>query len=70
MIGKSTLKDYPALKVRADKPLKQINVDSFSSSVPSIEGYNHAAIFVDCNSGFRWMYGMRSKDDMLKITKK
>ena len=70
MIGKSTLEDYPALKVRADKPLKQINVDSFSSSVPSIEGYNHAAIFVDCNSGFRWIYGMKSKDDMLKITKK
>ena len=70
MIGKSTLEDYPALKVRADKPLKQINVDSFSSSVPSIEGYNHAAIFVDCNSGFRWIYGMKSKDDTLKITKK
>ena len=70
MIGKSTLEDYPALKVRADKPLKQINADSFSSSVPSIEGYNHAAIFVDCNSGFRWIYGMKSKDDMLKVTKK
>ena len=56
MIGKSTLKDYPALKVRADNPLKQINVDSFSSSVTFIEGYSHAAVFVDCISGFRWIY--------------
>jgi hypothetical protein len=70
MIGKSTLENYPARKVRASKPLKQINVDSFSSSVTSIEGYNHAAIFVDCNSGFRWIYGMKSKDEMLKVTKK
>ncbi len=70
MIGKGTLENYPARKVRASKPLKQINVDSFSLSVTSIEGYNHAAIFVDCNSGFRWIYIMKSKDEMLKITKK
>ncbi len=69
MIGKSTLENYPATKVRASKPLKQINVDSFSSSVTSIEGYNHAAIFVDSNSGFRWIYGMKSNYEMLKVTK-
>jgi hypothetical protein len=25
--------------------------------------------FVDCNSGFRWLYGMKTKDEMLKVMK-
>ena len=70
MIGKSTMEDLPKLKDRADEPLGQVNMDSFSSSVPSIEGYNHAVVFVDCNSGYRWLYGMKLKSDMLKIVKK
>ena len=70
IICKSTLKDYPALKVGADKPLKQINVDSFSSPLTSDKHLSTDAIFVDCNSGFRWIYGMKTKDDMFKVTKK
>ena len=70
MIGKSTMEDLPKLKDRADEPLGQVNMDSFSSSVPSIEGYNHAVVVVDCNSGYRWLYGMKLKSDMLKIVKK
>ena len=70
MIGKSTMEDLPKLKDRAEEPLAQINMDSFSSSVPSIEGYNHAVVFVDCNSGYRWLYGMKLKSDMLKVVKK
>ncbi len=30
MIGKSTLEPYPERRGRADHPLKQVNVDSFS----------------------------------------
>ena len=45
-------------------------MDSFSSSVTSIEGYNHAVAFVDCNSGYRWLYGMKLKSDMIRIVKK
>ena len=47
MIGKATLKDLPKARQVKVKPLHQINVDSFSSSIPSIEGYNHAVVFVD-----------------------
>ena len=47
MIGKSTLEAYPERRSRAEHPLKQINVDSFSSSVQSIEGHHHAVVFVD-----------------------
>jgi hypothetical protein len=70
MIGKSTLEDLPKLKDRAPEPLYQVNMDSFSSSVTSIEGYNYAVVFADCNSGYRWVYGMKLKSDMLKVVKK
>ena len=57
MIGKSTLEDLPKLKNRATEPLAQVNMDLFSSSVQSIEGYNYAVVFVDdCNAGYRWIW--------------
>ena len=68
MIGESTLEeDSRELRTRADKPLKQVNIDSFSSSVESIERYSHEVVIVDCHSGYRWLYGMKTKDDMLKV---
>ena len=72
MIGKSTLEDLPKLKDRAKEPLHQVNMDRFSSSVQSIEGYNYAVVLVDCNTGYRlgWIYSMKLKSDMLKIVKK
>ena len=69
MIGKSTLEDYPGEKIRADRPLKQVNIDSFSSSVVSIEGYFHAVVMVDCHTGYRWLYGMKTKDEILQVVK-
>jgi hypothetical protein len=47
MIGKATFEDFPQARQAKVKPLHQINVYSFSTSVPSIEGYNHAVVFVD-----------------------
>jgi hypothetical protein len=70
MIGKSTLEDLPKLKDGAIEPLYQVKMDSFSSSVTSIEGYNYAVVFADCNSGYRWVYGMNLKSDMFKVVKK
>jgi len=70
MIGKSTLEDFPGEKIRADRPLKQVNIDSFSSSVVSIEGYFHAVVIVDCHTGYRWLYGMKTRDEMLQVVKR
>jgi hypothetical protein len=66
MIGKTTLEDFSKSKTRADKLLKQVNINSYSSSVTSIEGYSHAVVFVGCHSGYRWLYGIKTKDDILK----
>ncbi len=37
--------------------------------VTSIEGENNAATFEDCDCGFRWIYSMKIKGDMLKKAK-
>ncbi len=55
MIGKSALEDLPKLKNCATQPL------AHSSLVQSIEGYNYAVVFVDCNTGYRWLYGIKQK---------
>ena len=69
MIEKGTLEDYPGEKIRADRPLKQVNIDSFSASVVSIEGYFHAVVMVDCHTVYRWLYGMKTRDEMLQVVK-
>ncbi len=70
MIGKSHLENKPRRKERAENPLGRTNFDIFSSSVVSIEGYNFAVVITDDHTGCRWLYGMKSKDDILKVTKK
>ncbi len=38
--------------------------------IPSIEGFNHPIIFTDSNSGMRWQYGMKTKDETLDMPKR
>ena len=64
-----TLEDYPGEKIRADSPLKQVNIYSFASSVVSIEGYFHAVVTVDWHTGYRWLYGMKTRDEMKQVVK-
>ena len=70
MIGKATLEDLPETKKVITKPLYQIHMDLFSSSVRSIEGYFHALVLVDAATEYRWRYGMKTKDDELKVGKR
>ncbi len=66
MIGKARIEDFPKAKRPINKLLYQVHMDSFSSSFRSIEGYNHAIVFVDAATRFRWIYGMKTKDDAIK----
>ncbi len=70
MIGESTLEDLPKSKNRATERFAQVNMDRFSSSVQLVVGYNYACVFVDCNTRYRWIYGMKLKREMLKLVKK
>ncbi len=44
-------------------------MDSFSSSVKSVEGYLHAMVFDDNCTGYHWVYGMKTKDKTIKVVK-
>ena len=70
MIGKATLENFPKAKRPINKPLYQVRMDSFPSSVKSFEGYNHAIVFVDAATGYRWPYGLKTKDDAIKTLRK
>ncbi len=70
MIGKAPLEDLPKTKKVITKPLKQINMLSFSSSVKSIEAYFHTLVFVDAATGYRWIYGLKMKGEALNVVKR
>ena len=70
MLGKAHLEDFPQRRKKVVPPLYQINMDSFSSSVKSIEGFFHAVVIVDSHSGYRWIYGMKTKDEMINVVKR
>jgi hypothetical protein len=70
MIGKETLDNLPKTKKVITKPPYQINMDSFSSSVKSIEGYFHSLVFVGAKTGYRWIYGLKTKDEALNVVKR
>ena len=62
MIGKAKLSNLPELKERAAIALERVYMDAYSSSIPPVEGYIYAIVFIDDASGYRWLYGVRSKD--------
>ncbi len=67
MIGKATLEDFPKSKRLINKRLYQVHMDSFSSSVESTAAVLHAIVFVDAATGFRWIHGMKTKDDAIEV---
>ncbi len=44
---KGSFEDFPKEKVKADKQSLQVNMDSFSLPVTSVEGYIYAVVIVD-----------------------
>ncbi len=56
MIVKATSEDFPKVRQVKVKQLHQIHRDSFLSSATSLQEYNHAVVFVDKCTGYRWIY--------------
>ena len=69
-MGKSLQNNLPKAKERARKLMNRINMDLVSSSVISIEGYKYALVITDCCTGYRWLYGLKTKDEVLKVVQK
>ncbi len=45
-------------------------MDIFSSSVALLEGCNYTLVITDDCSGYSWLYGLKTKDDLLKAVQK
>ena len=69
-MGKSQLNKMPKRKDRSSLPLSKVQMDIFQSSVTSIEGHKYALVITDDCTGYRWLYGLKSKDDILKAIKR
>jgi hypothetical protein len=70
MIGKSTLENYPGFKEPDSRPMALVHMDIYSSFVTSLEGYNHALIITDSCSEHRLQNGMKTKDEVLGMSKR
>ncbi len=70
MMGKAILEDLPKTKNVISKPLYQIHMHSFSSSVKSNEGCFHSLVFVDAAAGYRWIYRLKTKGKALNVVKR
>ena len=47
-----------------------MNFDLIVSTIPSIEGYLYGALFVDDHTGYKWLYGLKTKDEALDAAKR
>ena len=62
--GKLAGKSDFATKEPDPLPIALVHMNVYSSSVTSIEGYNHDLIITDSCSEHRWQYGMKTKDEV------
>ena len=55
---------------RATRPFEKVTFDLIISTVTSVEGYTAAAPWVDDCSGFKWLYGLKTKDEVVGAAKR
>ncbi len=63
MIGKSQLNYYPESIQREDD-------DLMTSSVISIEGYSHCAVYTDDNLELQWAFRLKTKNEAQSAAKR
>ena len=69
MIGKSKMQNVPGPGKRATRPLGKVKFDLIVSTIPLIEGYYYGALFVEDYTGYKWLYGLKTKDESLNAAK-
>ena len=71
MFEKSKMQNVPGQAKRATRPLGKLNFDLIVSTVQLIEGYYYGALFVDDDhTGYKWLYGLKTKDEALDVAKR
>ncbi len=73
MIGESKIQNFLGLAKRATRPLGNVNFDLIVSTLRSIEGYFYVVLYVDDHTGitgYKWLYGLKTKDEALNTAKR
>jgi hypothetical protein len=71
MIGKCQRQDAPSARVeKTQHTLQQVNWDLAMFNEISFEGFRYALIITDLFSGLIWVYGLKTKDQLLSALKK
>ncbi len=65
MMGKSKMQNVQGLAKRAARPLAKVDFDLIVFTIPLIEGYFYGSLFVDYHTGYKWLYGLKMKDEAL-----
>ena len=61
LLGIST-KDY--------KPMEQVHWDLVTATTWSLEGFHYALLLVDKATRFRWVYGLKTKDETFNVIRR
>ena len=66
----ATMEDFLKANRLVNKAIYQEHIDSFSSSVKSMGDYIHAIVFVDTAFGYKGIYGMKTKNDVIHVVQR
>ena len=70
MIGKAQRNNRPGPIMKHFKPMAQVHWDILTASCTSIEGYKYALLLVDRSTRYKWLHGLKTKDELLKEVRK
>jgi len=70
MIGKAQRNARPGPLSRRFPPMGQVHWDLVSATEPSIEGYIYALILIDKATRYRWVYGLRAKNEVFALLRR
>ena len=70
MVGKAQRNPLPGISTKDYEPMEQVHWDLVTATTPSLEGYNYALLLVDKATRYRWVYGMKTKDETFDMIRK
>jgi hypothetical protein len=70
MVGKAQRNPLPGISTTDYEPMEQVHWDLVTATTRSLEGYHYALLLVDKATRFRWVYGMKTKDETFKVIRK
>ena len=70
VIGKATKQENYGSIPHASRQLGKVNFDFIVSSIVSIERYSYGALYVDDNTLLRWLYRMKTRDEVVDVAKR